>query len=203
MRGLIRRLDAFLRSRNGIFPCVEREDCLLQLQISRAPRLLVFPDEEIGAGEPVLLLHLWNDHLPLLPPGGPDLTWASRARHLFLKSLASVAERIRADASLAPIRAVGGRTALFTPDGRSGGARLLRRLGFTVIPCQRGLGGRPGEFLEDLYAALLIWTYNPNGPRARWPSSERRSEFWMPVGDFLRRFGGDGTPAGGETPGGL
>ena len=73
MRGLVRRLDAFLRSRSGIFPCADREDCLLQLQISGASRSLAFPDQEIGVGEPVLLLHLWNEHLPLLPPDGPDL----------------------------------------------------------------------------------------------------------------------------------
>ena len=145
MRGLVRGLDAFLRSRSGIFPYADREDCLLQIQISRAPRLLVFPDLEIEADEPVLLLHLWNDHLPQLPPDGPDLIWASRARHLFLKSLAGVAEKIRSDASLATIRAVGGRTSLFAPDGRSGGARLLRRLGFTVIPCQHGTWGASGR----------------------------------------------------------
>lgn len=195
LRGLVRRLDASLRGRNGFFPCVDREDCLLQLQISRAPRLLSFPDREIEADEPVLLLHLWNEHLPQLPPEGPDLIWASRARRLFLASLASVAERIRSDTDLAPVRAVGGRTSLFAPDGRSGGARFLRRLGFTVIPCQRGPGGRLGGFFDDLYAALLIWAYNPNGPRVKWPSSEQRSEFWMPVGDFLARFGGDGSPA--------
>jgi len=197
MRGLVRWLDAFLRSQSGIFSYEDREDCLLQIQISRAPQLLVFPDLEIEADEPVLLLHLWNEHLPQLPPDGPDLAWASRARHLFLKSLAGVAEKIRSDASLATIQAVGGRTSLFAPDGRSGGARLLRRLGFTVIPCQHGPGGRLGGFLDDLYAALLIWAYNPNGPRVRWPSSEQRSEFWMPVEDFLRRFGGDGTPVYG------
>ena len=189
MRAAVKSLDAVLRRVNGIFCFCGDEDCLLRLQIARAPRLLRLDGRTVPAGEPVLAIHLWNEHVPPLPPEGPTLAWAVRSRRLFVKSLEAVAGQIRGDPRLAGVRAVGGSTALFAPGGR-GGAVFLSGLGFTVMP-YRGRWGRFGDFWENMYSWWLIWAYNPLSPRLRrrfWRF--RRAEAWMAAEEFLEQFGG-------------
>ncbi len=196
MREIIRRFDALLSRWMGVLCLGEREDCLLRVQVARATRRLRFPDAEVQEGQPVLALHLWNEHLPPVPPGGPDLIWASRVRRLFVRSLADVAGWIESDPRLADVRAVGGTTALFPPGGRSSGAHLMRRLGFTVCAPPHPLG-RFGELMEYLYSRALIWAYNPASLRRRRAGELRRSEFWMPRAEFLRRYRDAQKPAEG------
>jgi hypothetical protein len=192
MRALIRRFDALVRQAIGVFEFCDDEDCLLRLQITRAPHLLSFPGQEVGAGESVLALHLWNEHLPALPEAGPDLAWARRTQRLFIRSLRAAAAQMRLDPRMASVRAVGGITVLFFPGDRSGGILFIQRLGFTVMPYHQPLG-RFGEFWENFYTWWIMWTYNPVSLRHRQLFQLRRSEFWMPVEEFLNRYGLDET----------
>ncbi len=189
MRSQIKRFDAFLGRRLGIFSFSPHPGCLLRLQIARAPHSVNLGGDLLPAGAPVLLLHLANEHLPPIPRAGPDPAWAIRAKRLFLSSLRDAARYVCTDPRLADLPAVGMITAIFPPDPKSGGARFIRRLGFTIAPYHCRLG-RFGEFWENFYAYWLIWTYNPAGLRLRKMAAMRRSEAWMPMGDFLNRYTG-------------
>jgi hypothetical protein len=188
MRALIRGLDALQRRILGVVEFSDDPGCLLRIQLKRTSRPLIFPDQAIPTGELALYLHLWNEHLPTLPPEGPDLAWAVRLRRSLVASLCAVARHLQNEVQLEDVRAVGGATALFSPGERSGGERAIRRLGFAVIPAHRPLG-RFGEFWENLYATWLMWTFNPGSLRYRKMLSRRRAEIWMPVDEFLRRYG--------------
>ena len=186
LRLVIRNFDAWLCHTQGVFEFCQSPECLLRLQLTQAPHNLRLPDMTLQAGEPILLLHLWNERLTRIPAQGPDLGWAKPMQRRFLYSLGLVVGYIQQSPKLANVRAVGGVTVLAGPDN-DGGIHLLQRLGFTLIPYHRRLGAF-GEFWENFYTWLLTWTYNPGGLRYRGLWGLRRMEIWMSVEEFERRF---------------
>ncbi len=188
MRALIRRFDALLSRAYGIFEFCDDGNCVLRLQIAETRRTLRFAGQEVCVGEPVLLLHLWNEHVPPLPQGGPDLAWAAQMRRLFIQSLRAVAVQMRQDPRLARVRAVGGSTTILSPDSHSGGRRFMQRLGFTVLPYHSPMG-RFGEFWENFYAWWLMWTFNVASLRHRKLLYLHRTEIWMLADEFVSRYG--------------
>lgn len=188
MRAWIRRFDAWLSHRNGVFEFSRDQYSLLRLQLTVARRPLFLSDCQVERGAPVLQLHLWNEHLLTPAPAGPDLAWAKLMQRLFLKSLKEAAHYVGEHPKLAEARAVGGITVLLGAGGFDGGARLVERLGFTVLPYYTPWGYF-GEFWENFYSWVLIWTYNPASLRYRSLVGMRRKEFWISTGEFQRRFG--------------
>lgn len=188
MHTLIRSFDALLRWAYGVFEFCDDKTCLLRLQVTGAPHPLHLDGQVVDTDEPVLQLHLWNEHVPPLPTAGPDLAWAAQMHRLFVRSLHAVARQMRSDPRLARVRAVGGVTALFSPVEYRGGKRLMQRLGFTVMPYHRPLGGF-GEFWENFYSWWIMWTFNAVSLHRRRLIHMRRAEIWMLAGEFLRRYG--------------
>lgn len=190
MRALIRRFDAFLARQQGLYHFTDDPDCLLRLQNAAAPHRIRLPGQVVEPGEPVLLIHFWNEHIPPASPAGPALAWAKSIQRAFVKSLQAAAEYMQDEPRLADIRAVGGVTVLMFAGNRRNGARFMERLGFTVMPYANPLG-RFGEFWENFYTWALIWTYNPASLRSRNLFRMRRSEIWISTEKFLARFGGE------------
>jgi hypothetical protein len=173
VRALIRALDRLLRRASGVLDFTDDPECLLRLQIASASHPVHLPDLMVRPGELVLRLHLWNEQVPRLPPGGADLAWAIQVRSLLVGSLHAVAAHLVEEPHLTGVCAVGADTVLLAPGGSPGGARLVERLGFSTLPCHRPLG-RFGEFWQNLYAWLLMWTYNAASrrvPEALWARS--------------------------------
>lgn len=189
VREVIHRFDTFLSKQYGVFEFCQAEDCLLRLSIGKARRPLRLPGAAVPRGAPVLFLHLWNTRIPPLPHAGPDFRWASRTQRMFIRSLGYAASYLESNLETESIQAVGGSTSLLVLPDRSGGVRLVERLGFTVLPYSSPLG-RFGEFWENFYAWWLIWAYNPVSLRRRSLIRLRRVEIWMAACDFLSRFGG-------------
>ncbi len=188
MRALIRKFDALVCRMSGVFEFCEDDECLLRLRSARATHDLCFPGRCVRAGEPVLEIHVWNEHMPLIPPNGPDLVWAIRLQRGLVRSFQLVARHMQGEVHLASARAVGGVTVLFFPGDRSGGTRLMERLGFTITPYHRPCGAF-GEFWENFYTWWIMWTYNPASLRHRRLLGLRRAEMWMPAEAFLARYG--------------
>ena len=189
MRTLIRWLDGVIRRVGGIFEFCDDAACIFRLQWRRAWRDVRLSDgTTVRRGEPILCLHLWNEHIPSMGPEGPDLTWAVTVRRRLLFTLQRLARWVQEDPHQGRVRAIGGISALLTPEGDGGGKRLLERLGFEVSP-HRGRWGRFGEFWENLYAWGLMWTYNPASIRHRPPHRLRRTEVWMSIRTLLERYG--------------
>ena len=135
------------------------------------------------AGDPVLKLHLWNEHVPPIGPAGSDLAWAVSVRRMLIRSLRAAARWLASELGLANVRAIGGVTVLISAGGEGGSLRLMRRLGFDVFP-YRGPWGRFGEFWENLYTWGLMWAFNTASLRHK--SLLRRTEVWMSLHTFLK-----------------
>lgn len=194
VRALIRRLDATLRRSQGVFEFSDDPQALLRISLIKSPHEIPFPDEVVPEGAPVIEVHLWNEHIPLPPASGPDLAWALKLNHSLMRSLRSLVGFLREDGRFSDVQAVGGMTVLVLIGDQAGEA-ILRRLGFTVLPYRNRLG-RFGEFWENLYAAALMWTFNPASLQGRSLLDFKRAEFWIPADEFLQRFR---DPAGLES----
>lgn len=187
MRFLIRQFDYFLRKCNGVFEFSQDEDCLVRLHISRAAHILLLPDTTIAANDPVLRIHLWNEHMPAISSGGADLAWARRTLRRFIYSLRLVEVYLRENPRLNEIRAIGGVTILLTSGVHASGSRFVQDLGFTVMPHNNQLG-RFCEFWENFYTWVLIWTFNPGSLSSYSFSRMHHTEMWISRGAFLERF---------------
>ncbi len=188
MRSLVRKLDSLIRNSNQVFEFSQAENCLLRIQLTKATHSLQLPDLMVPCGEEVLLLHIWNEHMPIVSPAGADIAWARRFFHLFRDSLRLTAKYLHDNPQLGEIRAVGGQTVLLTSGLHQAGLRFIEGMGFTVMPYSCRLG-RFGEFWENFYSWLIIWTYNPHSLPHRSIFTLQRSEMWMSRAEFFQRFG--------------
>jgi hypothetical protein len=188
MRFLVWKLDEVIRRCNRVFEFNLDADCLLRLQVTRAPHTLQLPDLTIEANEPVLLIHLWNERLPHTSQGGADLAWARRTLRLFRRSLYLTADYLQDNHQLSEVRAVGGVTILLTSGLHEAGGRFVEEMGFSIIPYSSRLG-RFGEFWENFYSWLIIWALNPGSLPNRSLIHLHRSEMWMSRESFLQRYG--------------
>jgi len=187
VRALFRGLDALLCRAYGVFVFCDDPQCILRLSVGSAPHQLLLQGVHIEREAPVLFIHLWNERLLPIPPQGPDLTWGAKSLHSFRHSLRAVASYMAQNPELRKVQAVGGATSLPFGGVHAGGGRFLQALGFTSYPYRSPLGAF-GEFWENFYAWLLIWTYNPGSLPYRRFWRMRRSEFWVATEEFLARY---------------
>jgi hypothetical protein len=190
MKPIVRAFDRSLCRLQGVFLFWDSPDCLFRAQITQAPREITLPSAVIPAGEKVLALHFWNEHMPQIPPQGPTLAMALRGSRMVVNSFRVLAREMHRDPRMAGVQALGGATVLFAAGDDSSGEKLFKRLGFTIFPYQSPLG-RFGEFWENFYTWALMWAYNAVSLRQRHLLALRRTESWITAEEFLRRYGPD------------
>jgi len=185
LRHSIFALDALLRRRYGIVEFTARPDCILRIARATAPRALELSDgTRIQRGDPLLDLHLWNEHVPTIPPGGPTLCWAVTAAHRARTSLRALAAAAQAG-TVPEFVALRG---CLRFDGRPLNAPFAS-CGFDTI------ADRPttaAEWLHDLgencLTGMLLWAFNPAGlGQARLIRARRY--LWMSRARLLQRHG--------------
>jgi hypothetical protein len=187
MRTVIRRFDGWLREISDVFEFTSDPKCILRLQFSRAPEALQFPNQIVNTNAPVVLLHLWNEHLLPISTGGPNLAWAKTMQREFIYSLGLVGKLLKYDPRYTDVQAVGAETILALSGNQDAGGKLLHHLNFTVWPTHNRLG-RFGEFWENLYSYALIWTFNPQSLHSHAFWRLRRTQAWMPTETFIEQF---------------
>jgi hypothetical protein len=188
MRRVIIAFDHFLSNIYGVTPFTDDPECVLRIRLHHAAHAIYLPDVEVAKGAPILELHFWNDHIPPMPKAGPDPAWSIRFWQRIMSSTRSLARLAAQDAQLANAQAIGGASVLFASTEGAATNRLARRVGFTVFPYHNPLG-RFGLFWENFYTWWLMWAYNAASVRHRRLLHVQRSEVWMSMPEFLRRYG--------------
>jgi hypothetical protein len=188
MRFFVRAVDRAVRKLSGVFEYCDDPDCVFRVSLGPAPYPLPVPGGEVHAGEKVIELHFWNEHLPAMPADGPLIGPAVKLRRQVASSARRLAHSMRNDPRLAGAKAVGGITPLFTAGDNSAAEGIFIRLGFSVTP-HRNRRGRFMEFWEEVYAWLLMWAFTSRNQPRRSLRGLRRSDFWISAEDFLRLYG--------------
>jgi hypothetical protein len=178
-------VDQLLRCYLQIHEFTDQADCVLRISKSHASSHETLSDGvEIAPGDPVLELHLWNEHLDVVGRDCPVFTWGVELLKRLRFSLMLLADHVEMNEEWASAKAVHARfaTCLRRPD------RGFRHLGFTVTSPDRSLGRRAHDFFEAFLVHGLIWAFRPCATR-RHPKNLKRMELWLSISSLRRLYG--------------
>lgn len=161
-------LDRWLRRWHGIYEFTAHRDCLFRAERCLAEESLLLSDgTRVRRGDPLLKVHLWNEHMPVMRQDGPTVAWARRASRAINTSLRELARHVAQSSDLDAIVAVCADMRLATAKQSAQLARIVARYGFEAAKDSRV--GRPG-FLrrigENILMMLLVLATNPMAFRA-------------------------------------
>jgi len=186
---LVGSVDALLRSLNGIHEFTDDPECVLRIALTRAPSPVTLSDcTQIGAGEPVGALHLWNEHLPRYSGRGPDVAWACEIRRRVLHSMRLLATHIEREPGWQPVRAFCAATMLSKRLGETQIRRLAARHGFERIEPPPSLLGKLHTLGDCFNTWALTRAFNP-AALPRQPFLRGRCELWISRAVLLNRYG--------------
>ena len=174
-----------MRRKMNVIEFWDHPDCLIRVKVAQSDHPLVVADNVIAAGEKIIEIHFWNEHVPKLTYFSADMKWAIRGVRMLMSSFTELARQMRNDERFQGVKAVGGITPLFFTGQDSSAERIWKRLGFTMTPIKHPLG-RFGEFWENVYTLLIMWAFNPVSVRNQRLFNMRRTEFWVSVDEFMR-----------------
>lgn len=188
MRAFVRMIDVLLRKKNCVYEFTQDAECIFRLQNRAAPHTVTLGSFTISKGDPVLVLHIWNERMPKISVMGAGLGWAVGLKRRLIYSFKQIARLLQDDPRGSQVRAVFAASALFSFTDHTGGLQMMQHLGFTVMPYYRPYG-RFGEFWENLFSWWLMWTFNAGSLQSRKFWKLQRTEMWMIREEFLQRFG--------------
>lgn len=179
--------DAVLRRAYGVQSFTTDPDCLLRIARATAPREIALNDRTcVHAGEPIALLHFWNEHIPPFPPGGPDLAWAKAFRHRMNFSLRALSRYLAEDRSWDDVHAIHGCVNFGNRQRRWQIQLAAARFGFELVPVEVPCG------LHEMGEDILIWcfarAFNPAALR-RHVLWRDRTELWISRDRLASRYG--------------
>ncbi len=183
-----RLVDAAMRARLRLVEPWQDEEALFRVRLSRAAHAVALPDATIRAGDPVVELHLWNEHVPPMAPKGPDLAWAKAFERRATASLKALAALLPSDTRFSPARALRGVSSAFSPSRGTGTRKLLERIGFTAIAVDSARGST-AALLDGVYAWYLLRAFAARAPSLGRVLRLPRAELWMSMATLVRRYG--------------
>jgi hypothetical protein len=132
---VILRLDAWLRRRQGIFEFSDNPDCILRAQVRRLETEVALSDGTSGSpGDRVLHIHLWNEHVPPTPSGGPSLLWGRHFNRCLAASLRDLARFMASRPELIDIAIILADMSIGSTAQNRALHRIVSRHGFEIIP---------------------------------------------------------------------
>jgi hypothetical protein len=186
-----RALDRGQRRLRGIYEFSSDPDCIYRLSVEGAPRDLKLPDGTVfRKGEPIGIIHLWGDHMPVIPASGITLAWAARMARVLKRSASLLAQHAVSDKSLQSIPAFGHDAFLVHS---SANARLLERIGFAVLECMPtdSLHRQVRMGVIRLWTWLLRRAFNRQSIRGIGPGDLQYRAIWMSRRRLLEKYGTD------------
>jgi hypothetical protein len=194
----VRGVDSLLRLSHGIEEFTADEECLFRLSRDVAGRSVLLSDgTQIAEGEPVLHLHFWNEHLPLMPREGPSPVWAARLKRRMRVSLTAVARHLEDERGLDAIKALHGAPPFGSRLGAIQMVRIAHRFGFDVIAADASREWR--ERVHVVFDSMLLWglgyAFNPAGLKTK-GLLRHRHQLWISRRRLLQCYGS----AAGRAP---
>jgi hypothetical protein len=156
-------LDRWLQRYQGVHEYTTDASCLFRIQRANAQANVALSDgTKIRAGEPILNLHLWNEHVPPMGDQGATVAWARQLSRALAISLKGLAKHLSARPDLRDIVALRADMRFGTPERSEQLARISARYGFATALSGEGSGsGRLHDVGERALIFLLILATNP------------------------------------------
>jgi hypothetical protein len=162
-------IDRWLRQRQGVYEYSSDPFCVFRVQRAYAETDLLLSDgTRIATGDPVLNLHLWNEHVPPMRLQGATVAWAREATRRVDRSMRDLARHLKWTRALDDVVALRGDMRLGTPEQSSQLARLAAHYGFEPAD-ENGLDPTSRtvqRFAENVFIFLLVMATNPIALRA-------------------------------------
>lgn len=187
VRAAITVIDSLLRRIQGVEEFTQDERCVLRLSLGQSTHDFSLSDgTHIAPGEPVALLHIWNERVPIIGPQGPDLAWGRRAYRRFALSLQMIASYMESEPRYQGVRVLGAETSLYFT-----GEDLFHRLGFDIEHVSRSARGyrRFKQWVDTMYVWGLTWAFNPGSLNGKNLLHYERCGLWMSRQMLLNRYG--------------
>jgi hypothetical protein len=186
---LVGSVDTVLRACHGIREYTDDPACVFRLGLVAARDAMTLSDgTEIGAGEPIGTLHLWNEHLQPYTNGGPDFAWANDMRRRVFRSLQLLAAAVESDPAWRHVQAFRGDATLSRRLGEVQIRRLAERHGFERVATSLTLLGQLHLIGNSFNAWALTSAFNP-AALERQGFLRGRCEVWMSRRALLARYG--------------
>src|ERR1700758_4293014 len=150
-------LDTWLRRREGVFEYSHKPDCILRAQLGRLTTDVLLSDGTFGrSGDRGIVLHFWNDQIPVKPVAGYSLAWGCRFNRSVAKSLRGLAQFLMSRPQLSDINIIRAMTNLDSLQriaARHGfGQNIL--FGLLTLACHCGRA-RPRKFSRSRQVIYL------------------------------------------------
>lgn len=162
-------LDRWLRHRQGVYEFSDDPACLFRIQRGTAECSLDLSDgTPVRQDDPVLNLHLWNEHVPASGANGFNMSWAREMTRRVELSLSALARHLRQTRALDDVVALRGDMRLGTAQRNGQLARIAGRYGFEPVEstAEDLSAGNPKRLAENLFICLLVLATNPSALRA-------------------------------------
>lgn len=162
-------LDRWLRKRQGIYEYTANPRCLFRLQRARADCSVVLADRtRVRKGDPILMLHLWNEHIPPMGRQGPTLAWARQAITALDLSLYELARYCGRQRDLDDVTSIWGDMRVGSIAQSAQISRIVERYGFEEIASGTEVDGRGllHRIGDGLLILMLVLATNPAALRS-------------------------------------
>ena len=160
-------LDRRIRRQIGVYEYTLHPQCLFRLQVVRTEDPLLLEDGTfVGPGGRVLVLHLWNEQIPVIARTGPTLAWARKVDRAMDISLRELACYLAAQPHLRDIAVICGNMPVIGSAQAGQLARILARYGFEAAVDGTDRRGLLHRFGDGVLVLMLVWAANPRAVRS-------------------------------------
>ncbi len=156
--------DRWLRQHQGVYEYSDDSLCMFRVQRGRADCDLSLNDgTRVREGDPVLNLHLWNEHIPAIGPTGISMNWAREMTRRVELSMYALTRHLKWTRDLDDIVAIRGDMRLGTAEQNGQLARVAAHYGFEPASSGPAVFG-PGMLkllAENVFICFLVLATNP------------------------------------------
>jgi hypothetical protein len=162
------RIDDELRRRNGVIEYSNDPQCVFRMQPKTAGRDVTLADGTVvHRGDRLVLIHLWNEHVPEIPLGGPSIVWGRKMGRMMGRSFRQLSEFLADNSAYAGAIAIQAELALATSSQTAQLVRIMQHFGFENVPEPRSISWKEQihRWGENILGLLLVLAVNPVSAR--------------------------------------
>lgn len=203
LESFVRFIDAFMRRCQGIVEFTNNEQCLLRISSRPARKGERLAGGRLARkGEWVGEIHLWNEHIPLMPPGGADMIWGTMMRRRLRLSLILLAEFIQSDPRFSHIDVFCGETAFAAGKSLDQTRGMASFFGFEITENRRSTGfwGWWERLGEAFYLWGMVRTFNPGAMKLESLMKPVWFQFWLRRNTLLKKYAAAKAPEARFVP---